>query len=113
MSLDFVEIELDRPRKIRFSFSDLRTLETRLGNLPFQSILEMLSQMNLNALAATLAIGLRWDDKTISPSKVDALMDEYMKKHQTVVPVLEAIVKAFEVSGITGGASEDGDRPTT
>ncbi len=69
--------------------------------------------MSLNTLVQTLAIGLRWDDSRITPGKVDELLEAYLGNGVAMVDVLQVIVVAMEMSGITGKPSASDDRPTT
>jgi hypothetical protein len=113
MSLDYVELEMDRTRKIRFSFKDLRDLETRLGGIPFQQVLDNLQQMHLSTLVQTLHVGLRGDDGRLNTTKVEDLIESYLKKGGSMVVLLTAIAEAMEKSGITGRPSEnESERPT-
>lgn len=115
MSLDYVEIELDRPRRMRFSFRDLRDLENRLGGIPFQEVLNRLQAMHLNTLVQTIHIGLRGEDPRMTVARVEEIIEEYLGKGRPLADLLSAVAEAMELSGITGRAPITGredDRPT-
>lgn len=102
MSLDYVEITLDRTRKMRFGLRDLRDLERRLGGIPFQQVLENLRRLHLETLVHTLAVGLRFDDPKLDVDKVEGLLQAYLRGSGQIKTVMDALVEAFMLSGVVG-----------
>lgn len=112
MSMDYVEIDLDRPRKLRYGFRDLRDLERRLGGAPFEKVLDNLRGLHLETLVQVLCVGLRWDDPKIGPARTEELVGTYLRGGGEIAKLLEAISEALTASGIIGKPKEEEDRPT-
>ena len=115
MSMDYVEIEFDRPRKLRFGFRDLRDLENRLGGVPFERVLDNRRALHLGTLIQALAVGLRSDDPRVTPARVEEMVSTYLGTGKPMTAILEALSEALMLSGIVGrpGEAADGDgRPT-
>ncbi len=113
MSLDYVEMELDKHRKLRLGFKELRDLENRMGGIAFGDILAKLSSMSFNAILQTLHVGLRGDDPRLTMSKLEDILADYMNNGGSIGDLLSPITEALDVSGVTGTRTKDEpDRPT-
>ena len=116
MSLDYVEIDLDRPRKIRFAFRDLRDLEARTGGLAFQDILVRMGALHFSTVLQALYVGLRSEDKKMTPARTEELIEAHLEKGRPLSALLNAVMEAFELSGVVsrrdGQPEGDEARPT-
>jgi len=74
MSVPFVEVTLDKPRKLRFPISAMKKVEEILG----VSVTNMLNlvDISLDQLMTLLTVGLKWDDPDITQEQVDKIVDD-------------------------------------
>ncbi len=107
MSLDYIEVELDRDRKLKLGFKELRDLENRLGGIPFGEILGRLSSLSFNTILQTLHVGLRGDDPRLTISKLEDVIAAHMDNGGASSDLLTPITEALDLSGITGTRSKD------
>lgn len=100
MSLNYADIDLDRARKLRFSIQDLRDLCRRLGGISIVALLEKLGALDLDAVHVAVMVGLRHDDRRLTPEKVDDMVQGYVDKHGSLIGLLAALNDAIERSGV-------------
>lgn len=101
MSQDYVEITLDRVRKLRFTIEELEALETRV-NQPVGDVFANLGKLDIRMLRQVLWTGLRHDDRNLRFEKVRDLMSAYLAEGHTLADLLWAINQAIVRSGIFG-----------
>ena len=113
MSLDYVEVNLDRHRKLKLGFKELRDLENRMGGIAFGDILAKLSSLSINTILQTLHVGFKGDDPRLTLSKLEDILDDYLNNGGSVGDLLSPITEALDISGVTGTRSKDEpERPT-
>lgn len=70
----FVEIELDKPRRLRFTLNSLAELEDKLG-VGIQEIGEVLSNPRMKDLLLLLWAGLIHEDEELTVERVGNMID--------------------------------------
>ncbi len=92
-----VEIQLDRPRQIRYSIGILREAEAALGGF--------VGPLGLNILCSLLMYGLRPDDPKLTLKKLDGLLDDYLHTGGSIEKLSRKVRVALERAGVAWGRS--------
>ena len=108
MSLNTVDVQLDRTRQLLFRIQDLRDLCRRLGGLTMIQLLERLAAMDLDTIMVALQMGLRHEDKRLTPDRVGELVQQHIDRGGTMADILNALNEAIEASGVIRRRTEDG-----
>lgn len=96
----YVDIELDKPRRLRFDLSAIQDLEMAMGNRPLGEILNDLSRMSLTAVSLALLHGLKHEDPTLNKRLVDRILEGYIKGGGTLDVVYGKVKDALDGSGL-------------
>ena len=72
--MDYTEIDLDRPRKLKFGIAELRDLQRRLGERGILQIAERLRSLDLETVVLGYWVGLRRDDPRLTPDGVETIL---------------------------------------
>lgn len=108
--LNYVEIELDRPRKIRFSIPDLRDLQRRLNGLSLVQIVRRLQDLDLDVLVPALWAGLRREDPKLRPDDVEQLIQAHIDGGGNLGQIIGPLSDAFVAgAGLERKSAEDGE----
>ena len=75
---NIVSVEMDKMRNMKFGMNALIQLEKELGK-PLTSM--GTDEFKLEDLRTMLYIGLKWEDKSLTPDAVGDLMDESIEKN--------------------------------
>lgn len=105
--MNYVNIELDKPRRIRFDTNALCDAEEALG----VGIGAMLNQqVGFRVIRALLWAGLRWEDRGLTLERTGVLMQRYIEAGGTVESLAEAVTQALLASGLfKTGAGDEGN----
>jgi len=102
-----VEITLDKPRRIRFTFAELKSLEARLGK-PMGDVVSDMTRLSVNTLQHMLFAGLRATDSRLRFEDVERLLIEWVEGGKgTLNDVLYALNEALMESGYFGRGAGD------
>src|SRR3970040_1447356 len=102
-----VEITLDKPRGIRFTFDELKPPRARLGK-PMGEVVADLTRLSATTLQHALYAGLRSEDKRLRFEDVERLVTEYVESGRGALnDVLYLLNEAFTESGYFGRAAGD------
>lgn len=106
----YVDIELDRPRQLRFDLRAIRDLETIMGK-PVGQVARDLTMVGVTAILACLWAGLKHEDKTLNMNLVTKILEDYLEKEDSpgIRPVLKAIDEALSASGLLKKADEESE----
>lgn len=96
-----VEVILDRPRTVKFTWPDLKALQSRLGK-PLGDIMVDLGKLDVVAIQHVLFAGLRHDDQKLRFDDVGAMIEAFVAGGKTVGDVLYVINEAMAASGYFG-----------
>src|SRR3990167_1066507 len=97
-----VEIVLDRPRRVSYTWGDLKALQQRLGK-PVGEIVADLGKLDVNAIQHLLFAGLHHDDARLRFDDVGGLIEKYVAGGKTLGDVLWVITGALTRWGFFGG----------
>ena len=87
---DGVEIVLDRPRHVTYTWGDLKALQTRLGK-PTGEIVADLGKLDVNAIQHLLFAGLHHEDARLRFDDVGGLIEKYVDGGKTLYAGLHTL----------------------
>ncbi len=98
--MSIIEIELDKPREIRFDFNAIADVELETG----MGIGSLFSETNIgfNTFRVLLWAGLKHEDRSITKAKAGELIGNYLKNGGSWTELGDKIFEAIEASGIMG-----------
>lgn len=106
-----VDLELDRPRKLRFDVNAIDDFERRAGVPP----LEAMQAGRIGHIRDLLWAGLKWEDPKLTTIKTGDLlqraMDEGTELEDIVDRILEALIQAGIAKRREGSTSTSDSRP--
>ena len=95
-----VQIELDKPRELKFDLRAVRDLETQLGGQALGAIVLQLSQISVSAMTMALWAGLKHEDRTMTPNLATKLLEQYVKDRKSLRKLGRALNDAIEETGL-------------
>lgn len=100
MDKQYLTLELDRPRRLRFDFNALADAEEALG----KGLAVVLSgdMVGFRTLRALLWAGLKWEDRGLTIERMGQLIQKFIEGAGTLEALGDAIGKALELSGALG-----------
>jgi hypothetical protein len=113
MGFAYVDVTLDKQRKIRYGIRELRDLERVLGK-PVGEVLADFAKLGADSLAAVLWAGLKHEDKRLSIDAALDLIDAYLTNGGELGDLRAAINEALVLSGYFGKKAKEqveADRP--
>jgi len=102
MAGNFTQIEMDKTRNVKFGMNGLIELEELMG----KPISEIENGFSMEDLRTFFYVGLKWEDKDLTPEKVGDLMDQAIEKNEEGFNYLaevmtEAVEKALKTNQST------------
>lgn len=91
----YVEIDLDRPRKLSYRFSDVHDLCRRLGNISIIGLAKQAEALDPAALVSLLEFGFRHEDRKLSYERAKELVDMYIERGGLLRDLINKIVAAL------------------
>ncbi|MCK4817798.1 hypothetical protein KA005_18655 [bacterium] len=89
-------LKLDKPRKLKFGFKAHKLLKEQFGEE--KSLADVL-KTNINEIISRVHIyawaGLVWEDETLTPEKVEDLIDEAIPDTYTILSITLIITQAI------------------
>lgn len=93
----WVDIDLDKPRKLRFQYNDVVDIENAIGKGFFQ----LINSLHFVEVRALLAYGLRWMDQSMTPVKAGQLIQEHwIGKGKPLTDLAKVLVSALRAGGM-------------
>lgn len=106
MARQYVIIELDRPRKLRYGLNQLAALEDAMG-VPMSELGHV--KMGAKELRLFLWAGLQWEDPNLTIEKAGELADEADDLTYVSEKISEALTAAFgKPKNGTGPVAQNG-----
>jgi len=107
---DYAEIRLDKLRRIRYGWGELRELSRRLNGATFAQIIDRLTDPEV--LTVALLVGLRGepDLRRAGPEKIDELLDAFFKREGDdagLGALLSAVTEAIQAHGVLRSRRRD------
>lgn len=110
---DYADLVLDRPRRIRYRWQDVKELARRTGGASLQGILGKLAEADPEMLTTALLLGLRHEDPKLNVEKLDDILDAYFRTDDgRLSEVLNAINEGLQNCGLFRDRSKKGDAAT-
>lgn len=107
-----VEIDLDRPRTLRFTLGGLRLLQQRLAGATLIEIANRIGQVDAEAIVHALWVGLSADDKRLTVDQAQNLIDRKIasgtRMHELIRPLVDAIMDGAGLSPAPSSGNGDG-----
>lgn len=105
----YVDLELDKPRRLRFDLRAIRDLEQVTGK-SVGAITNDLRQVSVTAIIACLWTGLKHEDSTLNQNLIVKLLEQYLEDPaHSIKTVLRAIDDALSGSGLLRNIGEDSE----
>ena len=108
-----VEIELDKPRKLRFGIADIQEFSKFMGDRTIAEMISRASTIDAWFIVAGLFYGLRHEDGKISYRKCQQLVDDYIQAEKgTYLDLTTSLVEALNAAtgfSKNGAKQEEGD----
>lgn len=102
----YTQVNLDKPRNLRFDIHAVRDLESALG-LPTGVIWQQLGQMSINALCLALWAGCKHEDRALTQNLMVKIVERYIASGGKLKPVITAVTDAFEDSAVFKSLDEE------
>ncbi len=108
----YVDISLDKPRRIRFTINAVRELERHFGK-SFGTILTggQTGSMGFEEIIQMLTVGLKYGETEKRPLNADRVGDLLQKKwldnDKELAEVVEILMEGMQVAGIIAKKEED------
>ena len=105
MAKDYAEITLDKPRKLKYRWGDIRELARRLGEgegkrLTLRGMLTKLEEAEPETITIMVAVGLRHEEP-LTIEQTDEILDAYFKRDTgDLATLLAAINAAIQGQGV-------------
>ena len=73
-----VQIELDKPRHLKFDLAAIRDLEANLDGKPLGAVVHDLSRVGINVMVLCMWAGLKHEDAALNPKLVEKMLSRYI-----------------------------------
>ena len=109
---DYAEIMLDKPRRVRYRWQDVKELGRRLGGASLQGMLAKLGEADPETISTALLIGLRHEDPKLKVEDLDEIIDAYLRRPDgRLADLLGAINEALQNCGLFRDRSKKANDP--
>lgn len=103
MAAAFVDIQLDKPRRLIFDMEAMELLEAGLNGLPLRDVIDRIRGMSIPTLCVAMWAGLKFDDKTLNLNLTKKLVKKALYEDgRAYTDLSELVAEALEKSGIFG-----------
>lgn len=103
MPAAFVDIQLDKPRRLLFDMEAMELLEAGLNGLPLRDVVDRLRGMSLPTLCVAMWAGLKADDKTLNLNLTKKMVKKAIYEDgRSYSELSELVAEAIDKSGILG-----------
>lgn len=92
--IPYKEINLDKPRKVKFNVSALITAETLCGKKGMEIVQDTI-MFDMNTFIKLLCAGLRHEDKDLTVDKVTGILDTYMEENDSITPITDIVTEMY------------------
>lgn len=96
----YTDIELDKPRRLRYDIQAYRDLESVLNGIPVGDVVSNLQRMGVTVVIASLWAGLKHEDKSLNLNLVAKILNQYLEDGGNIRVIVRAINDAFNESGL-------------
>lgn len=107
--MSYIEIELDKPRRLRFDLAALRDLQRRLGNKTLLEIANRIREVDLDVIMQSYYMALRWEDKALTPAAVETVLQKRIDAGGSISELINPLSEAFMAGAGMLRADGNGD----
>lgn len=95
----YTDLELDKPRRLRFDLQAYRDLEHVL-TIPVGDVVNHIQRMSVSVIIAALWAGLKHEDKPLTQNLVAKILSGYLEAGGNIRIVVRALNDAFNESAL-------------
>ena len=99
-----IDIELDKPRKLRYDFNAVADLEDK-GGLGIGAMFTE-ERIGFSSIRLLLWGGLKWEDKGLTLDRAGNMIQAYIEGGNDLADLMTKITEALTLSGILGKQGE-------
>ena len=116
---EVVQVDLDRPRALKFRIGDLRGLETALGNITLLDVLTRLAGLDVNALVQAVRFGLLHEEPRLNINRAEQFVQAHIDRYGDISRLADALGEALNATGLIslrtpaagGNGTDPGEAP--
>lgn len=106
MAPRYIDITLDKPRRLRFDVNALDALESALGE-PLGRMIGLLAQGSIRALKLAIWQGLRHEDRMLTPDRAGNLVQDWFDAGRELGDLNDVVIEAIYASGVVKRPEEE------
>lgn len=95
----YIDIDLDKPRKLRFDVNALDDLERALGE-PLGRMIALIGQGSIRSLRLAVLFGLKHEDKNLTADRVGNLIQDWFDSGRELGDLNDLVIDAIYASGV-------------
>jgi hypothetical protein len=95
-----MQFTFDKPRELKCDIRATKALEREASGKSLGVLLSEMRQFGVTAITQALWAGLKHEDPTLTMRRIEDLLDQYLKDRGLMVDVVDALIAAFEESGM-------------
>jgi hypothetical protein len=97
----YIDVTLDKPRRLRFDVNALSTLEKAL-TVPLGEIVVQLRRVSVNTLITCIQVGLLHEERNLTPDRVGHMIQAFFDRDpgNDFEALARVVSDALEASGI-------------
>jgi hypothetical protein len=107
----YVDISLDRPRKLRFDLAAYRALEEAMDGKPIGLIIAQLPQFGVTTIGLVLWAGLRHESPKMTRNEANRIVDTYIENGGDMMVLIRALNEAIDESKLFKNTNLEGNAP--
>ena len=98
----FVDVEFDKPRRLRFDLSAVEDFESASGGQPLGALVQSMNNLGMTTIKLALWAGLKHEDPTLTPNLVRKMLQQHIDADRPLSQLTEPLNKAILQSGLFG-----------
>jgi hypothetical protein len=95
-----ITIDLDKPRELKFDLRAIKDLEANMNGQPLGAIVQQLAQIGVTAIVMALWAGLKHEDRSLTPSLVTKMLEQYIAEGKSLRTLGRALNDAIDETGL-------------
>lgn len=101
-----------KTRELFFGLKEIKELEIQLGGMPIGTIMGQLAALSVTATQAALYVALKEEDKSLNPTLVLRMLDEWVRpisrggQNRKIKPIADALSAALDETGLFKSADD-------
>ena len=104
MAPRYIDVSLDKPRKLRFDVNALDALERATG-APLGEMIGLLARGSMRCLKLSIWQGLRHEDLKLSPDRVGELIQRYLEAGGSAGDLNDLVIEGIPEGEVAVGGN--------